>query len=81
VNDEDAADTAATAVHRSILDAMADRPEMVTKWTAVVEFIDEHGRKGAYRIHAPEATSWDIAGMLTWSLQVQQALTVLEQQE
>lgn len=69
----ESAETAAARVHAAILDALADRPEMVTKWTAVVEFVNDEGRRGCYTLHSPESTRWDALGLLTFSLQDYQA--------
>lgn len=76
----DAADSAADRVHAAVLDALADRPEMVTKWQAIVEIVDADGHRGLYVIHSPEATSWDSIGLLTFALQGYQARAITDEQ-
>ena len=73
-------DDLVSRVRGAIDEALADKREMVTKWTAVVEVIGDDGKRATYTLSADDMTLWDTLGLLTYSLQVEQAMAVVREQ-
>ncbi len=46
---------------------------MTTRWVALVEVLDEDGRRGLWTFTSEDVTAWDAAGLLTHGLHLQQA--------
>jgi hypothetical protein len=49
---------------------------IVGNWVALVETIDERGKRGLWTFTSPDVMAWDTVGLLTHGLNLQQAQTV-----
>lgn len=49
---------------------------MVGHWVALVETIDEHGKRGLWTFTSEDAKAWDTVGLLGHAMHLQQAQTV-----
>ncbi len=51
---------------------------MVTKWVALVETIDQDGKRGMWPLTSDDMKAWDIKGMLLHALDMEQGQTLAE---
>lgn len=51
-------------IDRAISDALGSTGQMVTRWLAVVEVVDEDGDRGLWTFAAAGTKRWDTLGML-----------------
>lgn len=56
----------------SISEAVKDEGDLVIKWVALIEVLDENGERCVWTIGNEGATSWDILGLLHHALSLQQ---------
>ena len=69
MNNEDIRERFASAV----ADSMASVDEMVNKWVACVETIDNDGQRALWVLSDPTSKPWDTLGMLTFAVQQEQS--------
>lgn len=67
------------AVGDALAEALRQSSEMVTRWVAVIEVVDEDGVRAAYAIAPPEAKPWDTLGLLTFGVQQEQAAAITDE--
>lgn len=51
-------------------------PGLVTRWVALIESVDTDGERGLWTLASKDAKKWDIAGMLTYGIHLEQARTL-----
>lgn len=69
------------AIQRDLADAFAGvlarhERSMVGHWVALVETIDEHGKRGLWTFTSDDVKAWDTVGLLGHAMHLQQAETL-----
>lgn len=62
----------------AISTALATQDEMVTKWVAIVESIDNDGLRALWLLTDEGAKPWDTLGMLTFGIQQEQVASIVD---
>lgn len=62
-------------VTRAVSDALANAvsPEMVTRWVACIEVLNEEGARGLWLLSAEGMKAWDSMGMLHFAVAAETA--------
>lgn len=60
----------------AISQALYDQDQMVTRWVAVVEFVDADGVRMLWSLAPKDAKPWDSIGLLGFAVQLEQARTI-----
>lgn len=61
------------AIDHALSGALADADEMVTKWVACIETVDNDGARSIWLMAPDGAKPWDTLGMLQFAVMQEQA--------